>query len=253
MTAAQNTIAFGAPNRFATYATAVAAGLLVIVVGIAISARPIAEPQSLAKPDRPVISVPTTIAPNEQADAYLGMLNAKAADPAIIASSVQASAYIDSLNAKAADPAIVASGEQASAYIDSLDAGWPTTPRSSRRPSRPAPTSTRSTRRRPTRRSSHRASRPVPTSSSSSSDTPSTSPSSRRTTATRPRSAHGTTPDSSGVLFAVRCRSAERPDSCVNMLVPRCRAPWVHQSLPGPRRLGSARRTWCRSRRVEPG
>ncbi len=121
MTAAQNTIAFGAPNRFATYATAVAAGLLVVVVGIAISARPIAEPQSLAKPDRPVISVPTTIAPNEQADAYLSMLNAKAADPAIIASGERASAYIDSLNAKAADPAIIASGERASAYIDSLN------------------------------------------------------------------------------------------------------------------------------------
>ncbi len=117
MTAAQNTIAFGAPNRFATYAAAVAAGLLVAVIGVAISARPIAEPQSLAKPDRPVIAVSTTIAPNEQADAYFGQLTAKAADPAIIASGEQASAYIDSLNAKAADPAIIASGEQASAYI----------------------------------------------------------------------------------------------------------------------------------------
>jgi hypothetical protein len=94
MTAAQNTIAFGAPNRFATLAAAVAAGLLVAVIGVAISARPIAEPQSLAQPDGPAVIVATTTASNVQADAYLDMLNAKAADPAIIASGDQASAYI---------------------------------------------------------------------------------------------------------------------------------------------------------------
>lgn len=116
MTAAQNTTTFAAPNRFATLAAAVAAGLLVAVIGVAISARPTAEPQSVGQPGRPAVTVPTT-GRNEQAEAYFEMLNAKAADPAIIASGVQASAYIDSLKAKAADPAVIASGEHASAYI----------------------------------------------------------------------------------------------------------------------------------------
>lgn len=116
MTAAQNTTTFAAPNRFATLAAAVAAGLLVAVIGVAISARPIAEPQSVGQPGRPAVTVPTTVR-NEQAEAYFEMLEAKAADPAIIASGERASAYIDSLKAKAADPAIIASGEEASAYM----------------------------------------------------------------------------------------------------------------------------------------
>jgi hypothetical protein len=100
MTAAQNTISFGAPNRLATYAAAVAAGLLVAVLGVAISARPAVAPASLAGPAQATTVVPSTIASRDQASAYIDSLIAKAADPATIASSEQASAYIDSLIAK---------------------------------------------------------------------------------------------------------------------------------------------------------
>ncbi len=79
MTAAQNTLSLAGPNRFAGYLAVAAAGLLVAVVGLAISARPITESASLAYPPHPVIVVPTTIKPSEPASAYIDMLNAKGA------------------------------------------------------------------------------------------------------------------------------------------------------------------------------
>ncbi len=100
MTAAQGTLTLRAPNRWATYAAAVAAGLLVAVIGIAISARPIAEPQSLAYPNHPVVIVPTTSVSNAPFDAYMAKLNAKAASAK--ATNEPFDAYMAKLNAKAA-------------------------------------------------------------------------------------------------------------------------------------------------------
>ena len=73
MTAAQSSLAFGGPHRLPAYAAAFAAGLLVAIAGLAISARPITEPAPLAI--APAAQAPVaTITGADQLNAYMQSL-----------------------------------------------------------------------------------------------------------------------------------------------------------------------------------
>jgi hypothetical protein len=79
MTTAQNTIQWGGSNRLVGFAAAATAGLIVAVVGVAISARPVVAPAAVPAPAPAPALMIIPIDPSLRADTHSEALRLKAA------------------------------------------------------------------------------------------------------------------------------------------------------------------------------
>ena len=109
MTAAQNTIQWGGSHRLAGLAAAAAAGLVVAVVGVAISARPVDAPASAAGP-----ATTQTLAPSQSSGLTLDEILSRAHAPAYVPST---SSYLEEIFPQGQAPAFAPS---TSSYLEEL-------------------------------------------------------------------------------------------------------------------------------------